>query len=91
LIVSGKSVPALRRGVRRQFDASRNAAVLMAPERVVVLDEIADSILAECEEGSSIGDISERLSNRFQTPRETVEPDVIDFFQDLFDKGLVTL
>ena len=87
--ISRNSVPVLRRGVRRQFDAARNAPVLQAPERVVVLDEIADAILGECAAGGCLGQVSERLAVRFQAPREVVEADVIAFFQELFDEGLL--
>jgi pyrroloquinoline quinone biosynthesis protein D len=90
LTISETSVPVLRRGVRRQFDTARNAAVLMAPERVVLLDEIGDAIIAACGAGGSVREISNRLALRFQAPPEAVEADVIAFLQELFDKGLLS-
>lgn len=83
------SVPALRRGVRRQFDKARNVAVLMAPERVVMLDDIADAIVAECDAVSSIDEITARLSARFATPAETIQGDILAFLQTLHDQGLI--
>ena len=83
------AVPALRRGVRRQFDATRNASLLMAPERVVVLDEIADAIIAEFTAAATVRDIVARLAARFGAPVSEVEPDVLAFLRELIDKGLV--
>jgi pyrroloquinoline quinone biosynthesis protein D len=83
------SVPALRRGVRRQFDKARNVAILMAPEKVIMLDDVADAILAECDAVSSIEDITLRLSVRFATPAEEVQGDVLAFLQTLHDQGLI--
>ena len=83
------SVPVLRRGVRRQFDKTRNVPVLMAPERVIMLDDIADAIVSECDAVSSVADITARLSARFATPAEDIEGDVLAFLQELLDKGLI--
>jgi pyrroloquinoline quinone biosynthesis protein D len=90
LNISQDSVPVLRRGVRRQFDAARHSAVLLAPERVVLLDEIGDAIIEECGAGGNVREISKRLALRFQAPPDEVEADVIGFLQQLFDKGLLT-
>jgi len=82
-------VPGLRRGVRRQFDATRNAPVLMAPERVVVLDEIADAIIAKCDGKNSVGVIAGLLAAQFDAPVADVQADVQVFLKELVDKGLV--
>ena len=83
------SVPALRRGVRRQFDKTRNVAILMAPEKVIMLDDIADAIVSECDAVSSVEDITLRLSARFAAPAEEIQGDVLAFLQTLFDQGLI--
>lgn len=85
------SVPALRRGVRRQFDRTRNSAVLMAPERVIVLDEIADSIIESFKPEATVHDIVAGLATRFGAPAQEIEDDVIAFILELHDKGLVVL
>ncbi len=84
-------MPRLRRGVRRQFDKARNTAVLMAPERVVVLDDIADAIVAECDGQRSVAEIVAALAARYQAPEEEISNDVRDFFESLADAALVTL
>jgi pyrroloquinoline quinone biosynthesis protein D len=83
------SVPALRRGVRRQFDKARDVAILMAPEKVIMLDDVADAIVSECDGVSSIDEIILRLSARFATPAEEIQDDVLAFLQTLLDQGLI--
>ncbi len=89
--VTLQSVPALRRGVRRQFDTARNAPVLMAPERVVMLDDIADAIIAECDGKRSAGEIAARLAERFGAPEADVLVDVLAFLEELSEASLVAL
>ena len=88
--ITATSVPALRRGVRRQFDAVRNAAILMAPERVIVLDDIADAIIGECNAVATVREITARLAARFATAPENIAADITGFLQALVDKGLVS-
>lgn len=90
-VTSLAAVPVLRRGVRRQYDTARGAAVLLAPERVIVLDEIADAIVAECRDGHSVQVIAASLAARFDAPLAQVETDVIAFIEDLVERGLVSL
>jgi len=87
--VTAASVPALRRGIRRRFDETRAAHVLLGPERVIVLDEIAVAIAALVDAKASVGEISQALAQQFEADYAMVEADVIAFVQDLVDKGLV--
>lgn len=87
--VTGNSVPALRRGVRRQFDVTRGENVLLGPERVVVLDDIANEIASLCDGKATITKISSLLAEKFSEDVHKIEPDVIGFIQELVDKGLI--
>jgi pyrroloquinoline quinone biosynthesis protein D len=87
--VSQASVPALRRGIRKRFDATRNAHVLLGPERVIVLDEIAVAITELVDAKNSVAEIAGALAAKFEAEYAMVEEDVIGFVQDLVDKGLV--
>jgi len=89
LTITPATIPQLRRGVRRQFDATRNAAILMAPERVIMLDDIADAILSECDGTATVGEIVTRLAARFESPESEIHPDVLAFLEDLIEKGLI--
>jgi pyrroloquinoline quinone biosynthesis protein D len=86
--VTASSVPALRRGIRRRFDETRQAHVLLGPERVVVLDEIAVAITELVDATNSVAEISRMLSAKFGADYAVVEVDVTLFVQDLVDKGL---
>jgi pyrroloquinoline quinone biosynthesis protein D len=86
-MVSRDSVPVLRRGIRRHFDTARGAEVLLGPERVIVLDEVAVAIIEKFD-GRTVGAISAALAENFAADAAVVEADVIDFVQELVDKGL---
>lgn len=87
--VTAASVPALRRGIRRSFDAVRGAHILQGPERVIVLDDIAAAIAELVDAKRSVRDISQNLAQKYNEDAGQVEADVIGFVQDLADKGLV--
>lgn len=79
----------LPRGVRLTYDAVRGLDVLLGPERVVTLDDIGKSILAELDGTSDIAGVADALSAKFDAPRHVIEPDVQSFVQDLVEKGFV--
>lgn len=83
------SVPHLPRGVRLKFDKPRDQWVLLAPERMFVLDDIALEIVKCCDGKASVAAIADDLSARFEAARDTVAKDVIILLQDFADKGVV--
>jgi pyrroloquinoline quinone biosynthesis protein D len=83
-------VPALRRGIRRKFDAVRNTHVLLGPERVIVLDDIAAAITSLVDAKHSVHEISAELASRFAADAAEVEVDVTEFISSLVEKGLAT-
>ena len=85
------AVPALARGVRLRFDQARDAWVLLAPERVLLPDEIAVEILKRCDGKAAVGAIVDDLARAFEAEPAQVAGDVRAFLQDLADKGMVTL
>ncbi|WP_297489854.1 pyrroloquinoline quinone biosynthesis peptide chaperone PqqD [Acidocella sp.] len=89
MIVNPACMPVLRRGVRRRFDATRGQNVLLCPERVIMLDDIADAITQLCDGRNSVAEISRILAVRFAADAAVVEADVLGFVQELVDKGLV--
>jgi len=89
-MISGDSVPALKRGIRRKFDATRNAHVLLGPERVIVLDDIAAAILELVDGENSVARIAGVLAARFAEDAGLVETDVKEFVTELMEKGLAT-
>jgi pyrroloquinoline quinone biosynthesis protein D len=89
-MITAESIPALRRGIRRKFDATRNAHVLLGPERVIVLDDIAAAILELVDGGNSVARISGVLAAKFAADASLVESDVMEFVRDLVEKGLAS-
>jgi len=83
------SVPRLRRGVRLRFDPSRSAWVLLAPERVLVPDEIAVEILRRCDGEATVGAIVDELSRSYEAERTLIAQDVAALLEDLVAKGMV--
>lgn len=84
------SRPMLARGVKLREDKARGIWILNAPERVVMLDEIAAAILRELDGARDIDSIVTRLSDRFEAPAGEIRADVLELLEDLLSKGYVT-
>ena len=85
------TAPAFRRGVRFRFDAVRGAWMLLAPEKLLLPDEIAVEILKLVDGARSIDAIVEDLAARFDAPRATIAGDVVEALENLAAKGAVQL
>ncbi len=85
------TVPRLPRGVKLRFDKQRDTWVLLAPERVFVLDEIALQIVKRCDGAAALAAILDDLATAFAAPRELIAKDVHALLRDLADKGVMTL
>ena len=86
-----QSIPRLPRGVKLRFDKQRDTWVLLAPERVFVLDEIALQIVKRCDGVAALAAILDDLAVAFTAPREVIAKDVHTLLRDLADKGAITL
>ena len=85
------SVPAFNRGFRLRHDAVRDAWVVLAPERLFLLDEPAVEVLKLVDGIRSVPDIVDALAARFDAPREAIAADVGAMLRDLADKGAIRL
>jgi pyrroloquinoline quinone biosynthesis protein D len=85
--IGGQSVPHLPRYVKFRFDETRQQWVLLAPERLLLPDDIAVEILQRVDGTCSVDEIVDMLAERFEAPREEIAADVIAMLQDLVDKG----
>ena len=85
------AVPSFRRGVKFRFDSVRSAWVVLAPERLLLPDEIAVEILKLVDGSRSIEAIIDDLALRFDAPREVIAADVAEALQDLAGRGAVDL
>ena len=89
--VRDEAVPALARGVRLRFDKARDVWVLLAPEKVLMPDQVAVEILKRCDGKATVSAIVGDLATTFSADRGQVASDVHAFLQDLADKGMLTL
>jgi pyrroloquinoline quinone biosynthesis protein D len=85
------SVPAFNRGFPLRHDAVRGAWVVLAPERLFLLDEPAVEVLKLVDGARSVPEIVDALAARFDAPREAIAADVEAMLRDLADKGAIRL
>ena len=82
-------MPGLPRGVKLRFDKQRDQWVILAPERLFVLDPIALEIVKRCDGEATVAQIVDDLAAAFAAPRETILNDVSALLQDLADKRVL--
>jgi pyrroloquinoline quinone biosynthesis protein D len=75
-------------GNRLKWDARRSGWVLLAPERMLELDEIAYAIVSRLN-GQSLEQLVLDLAQVYGAPVDDVQRDVLVFLLSLADKGYV--
>ncbi|OHC65629.1 MAG: pyrroloquinoline quinone biosynthesis protein PqqD [Rhodocyclales bacterium GWA2_65_20] len=83
-----ESTVRLAPGTRLQHDTVRQRWVLLGPERMLIVDDMARLCL-ERSAGLSIGQLSERLADEFDAPLATVQHDVLTLFTTMSEKGFL--
>jgi pyrroloquinoline quinone biosynthesis protein D len=83
------SLPRFLPGVRLHRDQARAQWVVLAPERVIELDEVAHAVLLRCDGQRSLATIIEELAQEFDADPAAVAPDVIALLAELLDKRIV--
>jgi pyrroloquinoline quinone biosynthesis protein D len=83
--------PALPPGVRLHWDAVRGTHVLLAPERVLMLDAVGHAILSRVDGATAVAALVADLAAAFDAPAEEVGPDVTEFLEGLARERLVDL
>ncbi len=89
VLICEDSVPGLPPGVRLHFDKRRDQWVVLAPERVFVLDSVAFEIVKRCNGETRVAVIVDDLATTFTAPRAVVLKDVSALLQDLADKRVL--
>lgn len=82
-------MPRLPPYIKLHFDQVRKCWVLLAPERVLMPDEIALDVLQRCDGVATVGVISAALAEKYAAARDEVTRDVIEMLQELLAKGVV--
>ena len=81
--------PKLARGIRLQYDAARDQWILQAPERVLVLDEIAAEVLQRCTGEADIATIVASLAEAFDAEPDEIAADVDELLTGLIEKRII--
>ena len=90
LVVSAESIPRLARHAKFRFDKARDKWIILAPERVFELDDVAYEVISRCNGDKSVGHVVDELCEKFeQVSRDVILGDVTSMLQDLADKGFV--
>ena len=83
--------PAFNRGFRLRHDEVRGAWVVLAPERLFMLDGPAVEVLKLVDGTRTVPEIVDELAVKFAAPREAIAADVAKMLRDLSDKGAIRL
>jgi pyrroloquinoline quinone biosynthesis protein D len=81
--------PRLAPGVRLHFDKTRDAWVLLCPEKVIEAEGPASEILRRCDGTRSVADIIDELAVVFTADRAVIAQDVTDMLVELAGKRLL--
>ena len=82
--------PRLAPGVRLHFDQTRDAWVLLAPERVLEMEGPASEILRRCDGSRTIPQIIDELATIYNAARAEIAADVTDMLADLVGKRMLS-
>ena len=85
------TAPAFNRGFRLRHDEVRGAWVVLAPERLFLLDGPAVEVLKLVDGTRTVPEIVDELAAKFAAPREAIAADVDIMLRDLSDKGAIRL
>lgn len=89
LIVREDMVLGFPRHVTFRHDKIRDRWVILAPERLLLPDDIAVTILQQLDGHRNVAQIIDLLVAEFNAPRPHIAGDVLAMLQDLVDKGMV--
>jgi len=81
--------PRLAPGVRLHFDKSRDAWVLLGPERVIETEGPASEILQRCDGSRTIGQIVDELAALYTAEPSVIENDVTALLMELSAKRML--
>jgi pyrroloquinoline quinone biosynthesis protein D len=87
--VDGGAVLRFAPHVRFRFDETRQAWVVLAPERLLLPDEQAVEILQLIDGERAVDGVIDELVRRYEAPREVIADDVVKMLQNLVDKRVL--
>ena len=89
--LDSQSRPRLGPGVRLKHDEARECWVLLAPERVLVLDEIALEVLQRLDGQKTVDALVGELATEYEADRNEILADVSELLKGLLEKRVLAL
>lgn len=86
-----ESRPRLAPGVRLHFDATRQAWMLLAPERVMMLDDTSLDIVQRCDGATEVAALIDDLARIYSADRSEIDSDVRALLSGLIDKRVLQI
>lgn len=83
------SIVKLPRHIVLRHDKVRDRWVILAPERVLVPDAIAVTVLQRLDGIQTLAEVAEGLARDFTAPVEVILTDITALLQDLADKNFL--
>jgi pyrroloquinoline quinone biosynthesis protein D len=87
--VEGGSVLRFAPHAKFRFDETRQAWIVLAPERVLLPDEQAVEILRLIDGERDVDAVIDELARRYEAPREVIADDVVKMLRDLVAKKVL--
>ena len=84
-------VPTFNRGFRLRHDEVRGSWVVLAPERLFMLDDHAAEVLRLVDGQRDVAQIAHALAAKYNAQPSEIEGDVDAMLRDLAGKGAITL
>ncbi|HUB10475.1 MAG TPA: pyrroloquinoline quinone biosynthesis peptide chaperone PqqD [Acetobacteraceae bacterium] len=81
--------PRLAPGVRLHFDRTRDAWVLLGPERVIETEGPASEILRRCDGSRTVDQIVDELAGVYNAERAQIAGDVREMLAELVAKRML--
>lgn len=89
LTLTPDSIVKLPRHIMLRHDKVRDRWVILAPERVLVPDDITVIVLQRLDGLQSLGQLADSLAQDFTAPPEVILADILQLLQDLADKNFL--
>jgi pyrroloquinoline quinone biosynthesis protein D len=89
--IADQARPRLPRGVRLRHDKTRDAWMLLGPERLVLPDETALEVLRRCDGERTVAAIVTELARSYEAEPAEIRADVAGFLEELLDQRMIEL
>lgn len=91
LTLQPESIVKLPRHIMLKHDTVRDRWVILAPERVLVPDAIAVTVLKRLDGIQTLAQVAEGLARDFTAPTDVILADITVLLQDLADKNFLSV